>query len=284
MGNAAFALEEISQPDVKQTKSALLGTVLRLGDVEEDPDGSFEISVKVSKCTALARPKAWKKFATRRNRDDPDDIVMKEPDDEEEERKMLYAQLSMQTKYIVDSGVKDEEDEDEDAGDDDDEHEKPEELVEKEELVRGYKYGSSYAPCPDGSFPKLPTKKGIEILGVINEEKFRREWAMGEIQYVWADPSSSASQVALSSIAEALYENKRMAITRWVSKDGADPKMGLLHAVTPFDNVDAFLWIPVILVFAFHVDLTLADSLVHFYFRCPLRTTLESTLSHHLNG
>ena len=82
---------------------------------------------------------------------------------------------------------------------------------------------------------------------------------MGEIQYVWADPSSSASQVALSSIAGALYENKRMAITRWVSKDGADQKMGLLHAVTPFDNVDAFLWIPVSLVFILRVYPNLID-------------------------
>ncbi|KAI0089844.1 SPOC like C-terminal domain-containing protein [Irpex rosettiformis] len=241
IGNASFALEEISKPDVKQTKSALLGTVLRLGDVENCPDESIEISVKVSKCTALARPKTWKKFAVRRNRHDPDDIVMKDSDDEEES-KVLYAQLAMQTRYLIDHGAKDEEEGEETE---EETEKKPDELVEKEELIRGYKYGSSYAPCPDGNFPKLSTKKGIEICGVIDEKIFRRDWAMGEIQYVWADPSSSASQVALSSISEALFSEARMAIARWVTRDDADPKMGVLKGVS-LDHTDPLLWIPLL--------------------------------------
>ncbi len=226
----------------------MLGTVLRLGDVENHPDESVEISVKVSKCTAVARPKSWKKFAVRRSKEDPDDVVMKEPDDEEgeEERKLLYAQLAMQTKYLIDPDAK-VKTEDEDADLDSEEHEKKEEElleVEKEELIRGYKYGSSYAPCPDGNFPKLPTRKGIEICGVMEEREFRRDWAMGEIQYIWADPGSAASQVALNSICKALYGEFRMAIARWCSRDGADVKMGVLKAVS-LDHTEALLWIPV---------------------------------------
>jgi ATP-dependent DNA helicase 2 subunit 2 len=240
IGNAAFALEEISRPDTKLTKSALLGTTLRLGDTENYPDESFEIDVKVSKCTANARPKSWKKFTVRRKRDDPDDIVMKEPDDDDGERKLLFAQLSMHTKYVIEPpSTNEDDDESPDAPS------KPEEPIEKEELIRGYKYGLSYAPCPDGTFPRLDTKKGIEICGVIDERTFRRDWAMGEIQFVWADPTSAHSQVALSSISQALFENMRMAIARWVSKNGADPKIGLLKAVV-FDNTDCLLWIPVI--------------------------------------
>jgi ATP-dependent DNA helicase 2 subunit 2 len=67
---------------------------------------------------------------------------------------------------------------------------------------------------------------------------------MGEVQYIWADPGSPRQQVALSSIAQAMTRTKVMAIGRMVSKDGMDPKMGVM---TPciFDNVDCLLWVQV---------------------------------------
>lgn len=67
---------------------------------------------------------------------------------------------------------------------------------------------------------------------------------MGEIQYLWADPSSAQQQVALSSIAQAMYEKGVMAIARWVTKDGMDPRMGVLKPAI-FDEVDCLLWAPV---------------------------------------
>jgi ATP-dependent DNA helicase 2 subunit 2 len=67
---------------------------------------------------------------------------------------------------------------------------------------------------------------------------------MGEVQYIWADPSSPRQQVALSSIAQAMTRTKVMGIGRMVSKDGMDPKMGVM---TPciFDKVDCLLWVQV---------------------------------------
>lgn len=65
---------------------------------------------------------------------------------------------------------------------------------------------------------------------------------MGEVQYVWADPGSGETQIALSSIAQAMADCKVVAIARWVSRDDMDPKMGLL---IPRDlgTVDFFLWV-----------------------------------------
>ena len=63
---------------------------------------------------------------------------------------------------------------------------------------------------------------------------------MSEVQYVWADPAS----VALSSIVQALHEKGTMAVARWVTKDGMDPKMGVL-APCMFDKVDCLLWVQV---------------------------------------
>jgi len=70
---------------------------------------------------------------------------------------------------------------------------------------------------------------------------------MGDIQYIWADPSSPQQQVAMSSIVQAMYEKGSVAITRWVSKDGMDAKMGILYPEV-FEKVECFLWTQVLLV------------------------------------
>ena len=64
---------------------------------------------------------------------------------------------------------------------------------------------------------------------------------MGEVQYVWADPSSGESQVAFSSIIQAMLSRKLVAIARWVSRDQMDPKMGLLIP-RELEKVDCLLW------------------------------------------
>lgn len=67
---------------------------------------------------------------------------------------------------------------------------------------------------------------------------------MGEVQYVWADPGSPQQQVALSSIVQGMSRAKAMAIGRMVSRDGADPKMGVLTPCS-FESVDCLLWVQV---------------------------------------
>lgn len=240
VGNCAFAIEEVSRPEVKQTKSTLVGNILRLGDVEENPDEAIEINIKTSKCTAYARPKSFRKFA--RIGDEDEDIIMRDADDDDEP-KATYGELSLQTQYVYDPTGPHDEDEDQAMNE---EPEKKAELVEieKEELIRGYKYGTSYVPVPEGNFPKLETKKGIDICGFFNGSNLRHELAMGEVQYVWADPASPLQQAALSSIIKAMEERNTVAIARWVNRDGADPKMGILKPMVDM-SVDYFLWVQV---------------------------------------
>jgi ATP-dependent DNA helicase 2 subunit 2 len=176
LGNLDYALGEISRPDIKEVRSALLGTVLRVGDVDTRSDEAFEILIKASKCTALARPKGWKKFALREARD-ARDMEVDEENRTGEDAKTTFAQLRLRTEYFIDRNAGDEEDEEGDVKmkqEDDGDEEKPKdnnfEKVEKEELVRGFKYGSTYAPCPDGQFPKLPSRRGIQICGFFPEK------------------------------------------------------------------------------------------------------------------
>ncbi|KAH7908209.1 SPOC like C-terminal domain-containing protein [Hygrophoropsis aurantiaca] len=244
IGTCAHALQDISRPEVKQVKSSLIGSVIRLGDVDVRPDEAIEVIVRASKCTALARPKSWKKFG---HRETDEDAFMEGGD--EDEPKAVFAQLKMRTEYYIDRSeqnadeemkTEEEENEDSELG-----HKKDDNLekVEKEQLVKGFKYGSTYAPCPDGQFPRLPTRKGIDICGFFPAKSFRRELSMGEVQYLWADPGTPQQQVALSSIVRAMTDKNVMAIARWVSKDGMDPKMGVLVPRTLDGKIDCLLWV-----------------------------------------
>ena len=94
---------------------------------------------------------------------------------------------------------------------------------------------------------------------------------MGEVQYVWADPGSPNQQVALSSIVQAMTLAKVMAIARWVSKDGMDPKMGVL-APCSFDKVDCLLWVQV------RIHKLRHTIIIYGVCRCHLRMMCESTL------
>ncbi|KAJ6519234.1 ku80-like protein [Mycena sanguinolenta] len=274
LGTCALALRETVRPDIKITKSTLMGTTLRLGDNATRPEEAMEINIKTSKCTAQSRPKSWKKFAERKKKKGANGKVIDEDEDDEMDvdeeeptqgakKKVVFTQLKMRTEYYVDrrehnsddeggdvkmEDVKKEPEPEPEEDDDDDEESRPTnkidpglEQVDKEELIRGFKYGTTYVPCPDGQFERLPTKKGIDICGFFLAKNFRRELCLGEIQYVWGDPAQPEQQVAISSIAQAMYEKNAMAIARWVSKDGMDAKMGVL-APCIAEGVDCLLW------------------------------------------
>ena len=198
VGTCEFALQDISRPDIKTTKSALMGTTLRIGDVQNKPTESMEIQVKLSKCTAVASSKSWKRVMLRKKDKDKDkDKDGSDGSDETEGETVepmdvdegdTYVELKRRSEYYRDSDKSDDDDDAESqirvkaekAGYDDapveqDEQVKPEDdrRVEKEELIRGFKYGSTYTPCPDGQFDRLKTKKGIDICGFFKSKNVR---------------------------------------------------------------------------------------------------------------
>lgn len=42
--------------------------------------------------------------------------------------------------------------------------------LEKEELVRGFKYGASYVACTEGQFQKLETTKGLDVCAFFEQK------------------------------------------------------------------------------------------------------------------
>ncbi len=174
MGTLSFALQEIAKPEIKQTRSTLMATVLSLGDPSNNPLETLEIVVKTSKCTAFARPKSWKRFAPRdskhANEMDVDPLPTKSGDGGEDTKKIVWAQLKMRTEFHVERDEQDNDDERNEDIMDVDDAKRSGAKVEKEQLVRGFKYGSSYVPCADGQFERLSSQKGISICGFFNAD------------------------------------------------------------------------------------------------------------------
>ena len=158
LGTCAYVLQECARPDIKVVKSTLVSSVLKIGDTEEYPDESVEISVRTSKATMQAKAPTMKKFTQR------------EPDEEHPEAETSFALVGRRTEYYIDKGatvhnVKTEDAEEEETEEAPTTSKIPAVQVEKESLVKGFKYGSTYVLCPDGQFERMATTKGLEFCG-----------------------------------------------------------------------------------------------------------------------
>ena len=156
MGTAAFALQECSKPDIKSIKSAMMDTKIRIGDVDTRPEEAIELHVKTSKCTAISRPPSMKKYAKRQRQADVTNV-----DGED-----IFTLLEKKTQYIVERDTEDRVDDTQLNEEDSQDEETGQDTVEKEDLVRGYKYGASFVPVDaEDDFKRLEAKSGIDICG-----------------------------------------------------------------------------------------------------------------------
>jgi len=238
VATCADVLQDCDRPDVKETKSALLTQTLRIGDSEAFPDESVQIQVRISKGTAIARPPSMKKFAKRAKKDGEDMEVDYDP------TKDVFTQLTARTDHFV-KKMKDENGQEIDVKIPVDELPSSAlEKVEDDDLVTVYKYGASWVDAPEGGFQKLSTRKGMELFGVFPESKFRRDWAMGEVSYVWPNDKSGRDQIALSSVVRAMMEKGVYGYCRVCSKDDSAPKMYVLRPER-VNETDCFLMVQV---------------------------------------
>lgn len=67
---------------------------------------------------------------------------------------------------------------------------------------------------------------------------------MSEVQFLWADTSSGKAQVEFSSIVQAMHQRDLVAVSRWVTRDNGDPRMGILIPRL-WENIDSLSWVQV---------------------------------------
>ena len=180
VGTMDYALQECARPDTKTTKSVLLSTTLRFGNVEDETlrEEAIALAVRTSKATAITRPPTMKKFVRKErelNRMDWEgDRATHALED--------FAPVNRRTDYYIekrteDGKIKAEPDIKVEEIDEGDQQLAPRKLpddferVEPEELVRSYKYGATYVPFEEGTFLKLETKKGLDICGFMPVSK-----------------------------------------------------------------------------------------------------------------
>ncbi|KZT58400.1 SPOC domain-like protein [Calocera cornea HHB12733] len=285
VGNISLAIASLSAPQLKTTQSALQSTWLRLGDrataESSHSEGFLEIPVKIAKATSQAKPLSMKKLHKRAGRGQ-------------------WHAVGLQTDYVVYEGGEDEDDEkpkakaepkaegeeeDVDMAADEEEHTEPETErtevpVEKEDLVKAYKYGATWVPCEEGEFEKLQTTKGIEVIGFVPESKWHREQALGEVSYIYPSDTSSKAQLQFSAIVQAMAERGVMMVVRYVWRDGADPKVGVCKpqplGSVEWGGVDCLLYVQ--MPFADDVRKYKFNSLTRLFDKEGDKITAHSTL------
>lgn len=105
------------------------------------------------------------------------------------------------------------------------------EPVDKEELVRAYRYGKHYIPFTDADEAacSISTFKVMEIISFTPSLNVPRHYFMSNVQAVVPDPSSKIANQKLGALAAAMAEKEHVAIVRYCRTDtGTSWKLGVL--------------------------------------------------------
>ncbi|OXH40668.1 ATP-dependent DNA helicase 2 subunit 2 [Cryptococcus neoformans] len=300
------SLKAARSPQVATVNSTLSAIDLHIGSLNVGRDEAIVIPVRYSKATAKASAptfsKAWKpamdlqmpmrSAANGISLSNPlvsgllsqSQSQRKNPPSTEEMAGMISAEVKQHHSYVIKkseinasgnristqaSGVEPSEQIDENENEEEDD----EEYVDKEDVVKAWKFGSTWVPVPEKTFTTLDTRKGIEVLGFFPVENIRRYHLIGEARYVWPDLLSPKAQIQFSALIEAMHDRKMCAVTRWVLKDGGEPTLGACVPVIENKGADEE-GKPSILPYMYWLKLPFAED--ERTFRFPSLTTIKT--------
>ena len=198
------ALETARKPSPAVTNGTVSGIDLRIGSPDVDPDQAITISIKYSKATMKARPpslsKAWKaamdlQVPPKESQAGPSSQLASSLQAQSQAIRthatddlaaMVSAEVKHYSTYVIrhqdkgegdklDKGKGRAEDMDVDRDyatqeplEEDDMHlEEDEEAVAKEDIVKAWRFGSTWVPMEAETFEPLDTRKGVEILNFV---------------------------------------------------------------------------------------------------------------------
>nr|ODN81269.1 hypothetical protein L203_05775 [Cryptococcus depauperatus CBS 7841] len=121
-----------------------------------------------------------------------------------------------------------------------------EEFVDPDDLVRAWRFASSWIPVQEDTFDPLDSHKGVEVLGFFPIANIKRYHLMGEVRYVWPDLTSPKAQIEFSALVEAMEDRQMCAVVRWVLRDQAEPVLGACVPViqkTGDEVLDYMYWV-----------------------------------------
>ncbi|CAO1627641.1 unnamed protein product [Parajaminaea phylloscopi] len=101
----------------------------------------------------------------------------------------------------------------------------------EEHFRKAYKLGATLVPFQVSLDTEWQSQKGLEIINWVKMQTFRRHYLLGEVWNVFADENNPSAQLRLSSLAQAMDVQGKLAIVRYVRQNNAEPKLGVLHPV-----------------------------------------------------
>ncbi|KAJ3345495.1 X-ray repair cross-complementing protein 5 [Kappamyces sp. JEL0680] len=112
----------------------------------------------------------------------------------------------------------------------DEESESEDVVVEREDLVRAYRYGKDWVPFTeaDEEAAKLRTEKAMTVIAVTAAANVPHQYYMGGVLAITPDPSSTTAYTLLRSFSEAMREQSQVAIVRYCRTEDAPPRLGAL--------------------------------------------------------
>ncbi|KAM3077292.1 ATP-dependent DNA helicase yku80 [Clarireedia jacksonii] len=212
-GTTEEAIQALAIPVVKVTRpySTFEGQ-LTLGDSDKYPETSMSMDIVRYFKTKIAKPPSASSFVVRTANEDANNQVDEDLPDAPPSAGDLAAVRSSRTYKVNDPNAP--------GGKRD---------VDREELSKGYEYGSTVVPIneSDTNVTQLETFKSFSIIGFV-PNTYERYLNMGESCITIAQRSNEKARMALSSFAHALHELEACAVARIVLKDGKDPAIILL--------------------------------------------------------
>ncbi|XP_031483771.1 ATP-dependent DNA helicase 2 subunit KU80 [Nymphaea colorata] len=109
--------------------------------------------------------------------------------------------------------------------------EDPTKIVPPEQRIKGFRYGPQVVPISSTELELLKFKpeKGVKLLGFTNSSNIKRHYYMKEVYVFIPEPGNRKAMLAVSALARAMEETKRVAILRCVWKQGqANVVIGVL--------------------------------------------------------
>ncbi|WVQ78199.1 hypothetical protein IAT38_000282 [Cryptococcus sp. DSM 104549] len=135
--------------------------------------------------------------------------------------------------------------EDEQEGEAEEEEEEP---VEKDDLVKVWRFGSKNIPVENDLFEPMETKKGVEVLRFVPSASIKRHHLMGEVRLVLPDVTSPRAEIQFSCLVQSMKTRNVSAIVRWVNQDNSEPVIGVCIPEISFngetgERLDHMFWI-----------------------------------------
>ncbi|CCH59717.1 hypothetical protein TBLA_0B09020 [Henningerozyma blattae CBS 6284] len=107
--------------------------------------------------------------------------------------------------------------------------------VSSKSISKVYRYGTDYVVLPTTLTDNLSfnTYPGLDITGFMDEESLPRHYLISESTFIVADSraGSTADMMSFEILVDVLYENKKIAIARYVQKNNTNAQMVMLCPV-----------------------------------------------------